>query len=165
MIVATHSTYYYSPIGIIGITGSEEGICSVRFCDIAGGKTPELPQSMIDCVSQLEAYFHGELRQFDLPLLPEGTTFQKQVWEHLKLIPYGATTSYLSVSKAVSGPKAIRAVGAANGKNPLCIIVPCHRVIGSDRSLVGYAGGLWRKEWLLQHEGVLQPKPEQLSLF
>lgn len=165
MTAATHTTYYYSPIGTICITGTEAGICSVKFCDVVTDKNHALPQPLVSCAEQLAAYFNGELRDFDLPLLPAGTSFQQQVWQQLKTISYGKTASYLDVARTVSGEKAIRAVGAANGKNPLCIVVPCHRVIGSDGSLTGYAGGLWRKEWLLQHEGILKPKPEQLSFF
>ncbi len=165
MASATHTAYYSSPIGTVCITGSAAGICSVKFCDAATESSPGLPQPLTACTEQLEAYFKGELQDFDLPLLPAGTAFQQQVWQQLKTIPFGKTTSYLDVARAVSGAKAIRAVGAANGKNPLCIVVPCHRVIGSDGSLTGYAGGLWRKEWLLQHEGILKPKPEQLSFF
>jgi len=101
---------------------------------------------------QLQEYFDGERQQFDLNLNPEGTAFQKKVWEALQHIPYGKTMTYLGLSQRLGDVKAIRAVANANGKNPLWIIVPCHRVIGSDGSLTGYAGGLHRKQWLLEHE-------------
>ena len=106
-------------------------------------------------VEQLEAYFAGELTQFDLPLVPEGTAFQLQVWRALADIPYAKTESYGSVAARIGNPKASRAVGMANNKNPLAIVLPCHRVIGSNGGLVGYGGGLWMKEWLLQHEAAV----------
>lgn len=105
---------------------------------------------------QLEAYFAGELTEFDLPLNPCGTEFQKQVWQELKTIPYGVTISYGELAKRVGNPNSSRAVGAANGRNPISIIVPCHRVIGSNGKLTGYGGGMERKEWLLAHESKRQ---------
>jgi len=165
METTTYTTYFYSPIGNLRITGTEEGISAVLFCDRAGVSDPNLPLTLQNCVQQLEEYFQGTRHTFDLPLLPQGTTFQKQVWKELQTIGYGKTCSYLHIARAVSGEKAIRAVGAANGRNPICIVVPCHRVIGSDGSLTGYAGGLWRKAWLLRHEGVLKESASQLSLF
>ncbi|MBN1937224.1 MAG: methylated-DNA--[protein]-cysteine S-methyltransferase [Anaerolineae bacterium] len=104
---------------------------------------------------QLDEYFSGVRRVFDLPLGLHGTEFQQRVWRQLLEIPYGQTASYAEVARALGNPQAVRAVGLANGKNPISIIVPCHRVIGSDGNLVGYGGGLWRKEWLLKHEGCL----------
>lgn len=148
-----------SPLGVLRISGTDLGITEVRFCEEEASyteQTSEMPACISDCVQQLEEYFAGKRHNFDLMLAPAGTTFQKQVWQELQGIPHGKTTSYLAVSRAVSGEKAIRAVGAANGRNPICIVVPCHRVIGSDGSLTGYAGGLWRKEWLLRHEGSLR---------
>ena len=102
---------------------------------------------------QLVAYFAGRLRAFDLPLAPNGTEFQRRVWTELTKIPFGATISYARLARRVSNAAAVRAVGAANGRNPIPIIVPCHRVIGSDGSLTGFGGGLARKQWLLKHEG------------
>lgn len=107
---------------------------------------------MQTCLSQLDEYFSGERKAFDLPLQQIGTTFQQKVWDLLLQVPYGQTISYNHLSKQYGDLKAIRAVASANGKNNLAIIVPCHRVIGSDNSLTGYAGGLWRKKWLLEHE-------------
>jgi methylated-DNA-[protein]-cysteine S-methyltransferase len=106
---------------------------------------------------QLAAYFAGDLRCFDLPLALDGTPFQRQVWQQLLSVGYGHTASYQAIAHAIDNPKAVRAVGAANGRNPVAIIVPCHRIIGSGArpKLTGYGGGLWRKEWLLRHEGVL----------
>lgn len=121
----------------------------------------DIPEELEDAIYQLEEYFNGSRKQFDLPLNPRGTDFQKKVWEELSQIPYGKSISYLDLSKKLGDPKAIRAVAAANGKNPLWIIVPCHRVIGSNGDLVGYAGGLERKKWLLNHESA----SKQQSLF
>lgn len=111
-----------------------------------------MPPLIIQCIEQLIQYFHGERRVFELPVNQEGTAFQKEVWNLLMAIPYGKTISYLDLAKKTGDPKATRAVANANGKNNIAIIVPCHRVIGSNRDLVGYAGGLWRKKWLLEHE-------------
>ena len=104
------------------------------------------------CIKQLDEYFSGSRRSFDLDLLPGGTPFQQSVWSELQKITYGRTISYLTLSKRLGNVKAIRAVGTANGRNPIAIIVPCHRVIGSNGALVGYAGDIWRKKWLLGHE-------------
>ena len=115
------------------------------------------------CVNQLDEYFQAKRKVFELALAPQGTDFQKRVWAQLLEIPYGETVSYLDVARAIGNAKSIRAVGAANGANPLSIIVPCHRVIGSDGKLTGYGGGLWRKEWLLNHER--RHSSGQLPLF
>jgi len=164
MSTATFNTYYKSPIGRLRIAGNDEAIHAVSFCEDLDLPLTAVPAIGLLCIRQLQEYFAGARKTFDLPLQPAGTIFQQQVWQNLKQIPFGKTCSYLEVARAVSGEKVIRAVGAANGRNPLCIIVPCHRVIGSDGSLTGYAGGLWRKEWLLRHEGVLRAAP-QLSFF
>lgn len=115
--------------------------------------------------TQLNAYFQGNLRTFNVPLAPEGTEFQMKVWKELSLIPYGRTLSYLDLAKRIGDEKAIRAVGRANGANPIAILIPCHRVIGSDGSLTGYAGGVERKRALLVLEGVLKKEVFQPSLF
>lgn len=162
-----HTTHLSTPLGLIRISGSAQGIAEVKFCDAEATPVPastSKPDCLLDCVQQLKEYFAGTRQNFDLRLAAEGTVFQRQVWQALLHIPHGKTSTYLQVARAVSGEKAIRAVGAANGRNPICIIVPCHRVIGSDGTLTGYAGGLWRKEWLLRHEGVLKPA-SQFSLF
>lgn len=160
----SHTAYYSSPIGLLQILGTPEGITSVTFCEeaTAASKTP--PACLTACVLQLEEYFQKERQTFNLPLNPVGTAFQQQVWQQLQHVPFGKVASYMDVARATAGEKAIRAVGAANGKNPISIIIPCHRVIGSDNSLTGYAWGLWRKEWLLRHEGYL-PVNKQLVLF
>ncbi|MGK7370437.1 MAG: methylated-DNA--[protein]-cysteine S-methyltransferase, partial [Candidatus Halalkalibacterium sp. M3_1C_030] len=110
---------------------------------------------MEKAVGQLNEYFEGHRTVFELPLAPEGTEFQLQVWDLLKTIPYGATTTYSELSQKLGNPKAIRAIGKANGQNPIPIIIPCHRVIGANDDLIGYSGGIERKRRLLQHEGAL----------
>ena len=152
-------TYLKTPIGIAKIAGDENGISSISVLDDdASNNFPEdIPACLKECVNQLEEYFYGERKEFNLQLNPQGTNFQKSVWNELLHIPFGKTRSYLEQSKQLGDAKAIRAVASANGKNPLWIVVPCHRVIGSDGSLTGYAGGIWRKKWLLEHEsGVKQ---------
>lgn len=150
-----------SPLGPISIEGDREGITRISITDGNGGLTPKVPVELQQAASQLNRYFEGNLQAFDLKLNLTGTDFQKKVWQQLLKIPFGETRSYLELARQVGDVKAIRAVAAANGKNPLWIAIPCHRVVGSDGSLTGYAGGLWRKRWLLKHEGQLQ----QISLF
>ncbi|WP_138432447.1 methylated-DNA--[protein]-cysteine S-methyltransferase [Winogradskyella algicola] len=146
-------TYFIeTPIGYTKICGDQDGISSVSIIDKPENTSDSIPESLLDCVSQLKAYFNNQLTTFDLKLNPEGTDFQKKVWNQLKTIPYGKTISYLELAKQLGDAKTIRAAASANGKNPLWIIVPCHRVIGTDGSLTGYAGGLHRKRWLLNHE-------------
>ncbi|HLV14508.1 MAG TPA: methylated-DNA--[protein]-cysteine S-methyltransferase [Xanthomarina sp.] len=151
----------HTPLGYTKITGDENGISSIIILNSEEKITEILPTELEDCAQQLKEYFEGKRTHFDLHLNPEGTTFQKQVWNELKTIPYGKTISYLELSKQLNDVKAIRAVANANGKNPLWIVIPCHRVMGSDGSLTGYAGGLHRKKWLLDHES---PNKQQ-SLF
>lgn len=137
------------------ITGTENYISGIHFYDTAeksGGNKKHLPPLLINCIEQLIHYFQGELRIFDLPVSQEGTPFQKQVWNELSGIPFGRTISYLELAVRTGDQKATRAVANANGKNNVAIVVPCHRVIGSNKTLVGYGGGLWRKKWLLEHE-------------
>ncbi|MBI5303299.1 MAG: methylated-DNA--[protein]-cysteine S-methyltransferase [Chloroflexi bacterium] len=147
-------TYYRSPIGLIKITSSAKGIASLYFVD-AGTPSVTLPDCLREGVSQLDEYFNHTRTEFSLALDLRGTDFQKRVWGELLKIPFGKTISYRDMAIALGDRNALRAVGSANGQNPISIIVPCHRVIGSDGSLTGYGGGLWRKEWLLNFEGVL----------
>jgi methylated-DNA-[protein]-cysteine S-methyltransferase len=150
-----HYTYYESPIGLLKIGGTEQFIGELTFVDNQDQLTygvPGVTEVMHECTEQLIEYFHGSRQKFDVPVNQEGTEFQIRVWKELMEIPYGKTISYMDMAKRLGDPKVIRAAAAANGKNPITIIVPCHRVIGSDRSLVGYSGGMWRKKWLLQHE-------------
>lgn len=141
-----------SPLGFTKITGDANGIASISVLNSEETITSIIPEVLEDCVYQLNEYFNGTRENFDLNLNPQGTDFQKTVWNALLTIPFGKTTTYLALSKQLGDPKAIRAVANANGKNPIWIIIPCHRVIGSDGSLTGYAGGLHRKKWLLEHE-------------
>ncbi len=141
-----------SPLGFTKIVGDEHGIAQVTVLNSEEKETDIIPVELEDCVIQLKEYFEGTRSEFNLILNPQGTPFQKSVWKQLETIPYGKTFSYLELSKQLGDIKAIRAVANANGKNPLWIIIPCHRVIGSDGSLTGYAGGLYRKQWLLEHE-------------
>lgn len=150
-----HKIDFKSPIGVIEIVGTDHAICSILFSE--RGITEnfiqnDTPKVLVQCFEQLGAYFKGKLKEFTFPYLFEGTDFQKTVWNALKEIPYAETGSYKNIAISISNEKAIRAVGSANGKNKLSIVIPCHRIIGSNGKLTGYAGGLWRKEWLLQHE-------------
>lgn len=150
-----------TPLGIAAITGDSIGISKISILDEDTAVSVTIPNELKDAVTQLQEYFNGTRNHFSFKINPAGTDFQKRVWEALLNIPFGTTTSYHALSKQLGDVKAIRAVASANGKNPLWIVVPCHRVIGSDGSLTGYAGGLWRKKWLLEHEC----PPVQGSLF
>jgi methylated-DNA-[protein]-cysteine S-methyltransferase len=151
----------HSPLGYVKIFGDDNGIASISILNSEENTTKIIPKPLEDCVYQLQEYFIGKRQQFQLKLNPKGTEFQKSVWNQLKQIPFGKHISYLELSKQLNNVKAIRAVAAAIGKNPILIIVPCHRVIGSDGSLTGYVGGLVRKQWLLNHENPCK----QESLF
>ena len=153
--------YYKTPIGTAKIVGNEKGISSVTVLDEEIEISKKILTCLKNCVQQLEEYFKGTRTEFSVKLNPQGTNFQKRVWEELLNVPYGTTRTYLEQAKHLGDVKAIRAVASANGKNPIWILIPCHRIIGSDGSLTGYAGGLWRKKWLLEHEN---PSPQQ-SLF
>jgi len=155
------TAYIPTPLGIAKLEGDVDGLASISVLDSENKPTEVIPEVLEDAVYQLKEYFEGQRQEFNLTLNPQGTDFQKQVWDELLTIPFGKTMSYLDLSKKLNNVKAIRAVAAANGKNPLWIIVPCHRVIGSDGSLTGYAGGLHRKKWLLAHENPVK----QTSLF
>ncbi|GLC29891.1 methylated-DNA--[protein]-cysteine S-methyltransferase [Clostridium omnivorum] len=146
--------YYNSPIGIIEIKGTEEGILSILFEEEIENNegTVYVSEVVKDCLKQLDEYFTGRRKEFNVNYIFEGTDFQKKVWNALTSIPFGRTATYKDIAEAVGSPKAVRAVGSTNSKNLVSIIVPCHRVIGTNGKLTGYAGGLWRKEWLLNHE-------------
>lgn len=152
--------YLQTPVGIAEFQGDEEGLASISILD-ENKPIGIIPEVLEDAVYQLKEYFEGSRQQFDLKLNPSGTDFQKKVWEALLEIPFGKTVSYLDLSKKLGDVKAIRAVASANGKNPLWIVVPCHRVIGTNGDLIGYAGGLHRKKWLLEHES----PAKQTALF
>lgn len=146
--------YFYenfkSPLGLMEVTANEQSILSIHFVEQAQNLNPNNVTGQ--AVDQLKEYFSGERREFDLPLAAQGTEFQKNVWKALTEVEYGETCSYSDIANRIKNPKAVRAVGSANGKNPLTIVVPCHRVIGSNGSLTGYASGTERKAWLLNHE-------------
>jgi methylated-DNA-[protein]-cysteine S-methyltransferase len=147
-----YTAYYSSPIGIIEVTGNEDGIATVYFLEEHPYQEKKIHPTLKECIYQLDEYFMGIRKEFGLKLNPQGSDFQKKVWTQLLDIPFGKTNSYLDISKKLGDTDASRAVGNANGSNPISIIVPCHRVIGSSGKLAGYSGGLWRKVWLLNHE-------------
>ena len=152
-----YKTYYKSPLGPIEISGMQDSILTVDFVEDMLPGDADLPFCLKTCLKQIDEYFSGNRKEFLLKLDPQGTNFQRMVWQQLDKIPYGAVVSYGEIASIIGKPKACRAVGSANGQNPIAIIIPCHRVIGSDGSLTGYGGGLWRKEWLIKHEEGYQP--------
>lgn len=157
-----HTVFMQSPIGVIEIVGNSEGVSSILFKDDDSLAISEnIPKELNDVVTQLQEYFEGKRSTFNMKISPKGTDFQKRVWNELLNIPFGKTLNYQQIANKLGDPKVIRAAASANGKNPISIIIPCHRVIGSDGSLTGYAGGLHRKKWLLEHENPWQ----QQSLF
>ena len=144
--------YYESPIGPLRLRGTEENLVALDFVDKQPQKDSSAMGLMKRCLKQLDEYFQGRRKTFELPLAPHGTDFQKRVWNYLLKIRYGHAVSYKTVAEGIGNHRAFRAVGGANNKNPIAIIIPCHRVIGSNGDLTGYGSGLWRKEWLLTHE-------------
>lgn len=162
MIKNFHIFYYPSPLGLLKIKFNKDGIISINYVNgenITNGNfngtdfiKPEIRSLYNLIYDQLNEYFTGQRKKFNLPLLLRGTDFQIQVWQNLIDIPYGQTKSYSEIATLIGNSEAARAVGNANNKNPLAIIIPCHRVVGSNNQLTGYAGGLWRKKWLLRHE-------------
>lgn len=149
-----------TPLGVAKLTGDEKGIREIIILDNEL-ESDTIPKELRVAAEQIREYFEGKRTTFTFKINPLGTEFQQKVWKVLLTIPYGKTISYSALSKKIGDVKAIRAVASANGKNPLWIVVPCHRVIGSNGSLTGYAGGLWRKKWLLEHENPVK----QESLF
>jgi methylated-DNA-[protein]-cysteine S-methyltransferase len=148
-----------SPVGALRLTTSRAAVTGLTFVDGGQAENAEAegpnPLMVREALAQLGAYFAGTLKEFDLPIeMVGGTPFQRRVWTELRAIPFGQTWSYAELARHIGRPKAVRAVGAANGANPICIIIPCHRVIGADGSLTGFGGGLGRKSWLLRHEGI-----------
>ena len=156
-----HQLDLQSPVGIIEITGDADGIDSILFTERTEPLHllhAETPQPLQQCALQLDEYFKGERMEFTLPLRSAGTAFQQQVWQALMEVDYAKTASYKDIAVLIGKDKAVRAVGSANSKNKLTIVVPCHRVIGSNGKLTGYAGSLERKEWLLQHERAVRER-------
>lgn len=154
---------FSSPLGVVEVTADAESVLSIHF--VATAKSANANQITNDAITQLQEYFQGERQHFDLPLAAQGTEFQKNVWDALLTVDYGETCSYSDIADKINNPKAVRAVGSANGKNPLTIVVPCHRVIGSNGSLTGYASGTERKAWLLNHEMQHRANTGLSSLF
>lgn len=162
--VLYYVAHYASPIGTIEIKGDDKGIASILFLDKVLPTSAHIHPTLQPCVAQLIEYFTSNRKTFDLKLNTKGTDYQERVWHTLKNVSFGKTATYLEISKRMLDANANRAVGNAIGKNPISIIIPCHRIIGSDGKLVGYSGSLWRKEWLLHHEtGNIYGK--QSSLF
>ena len=154
---------FNSPLGYINLVSDDSYLLTVSFADIPSSFTYPVPQVLRHTLEQLASYFEGNLTTFSIPVNPHGTLFQKRVWEKLLLIPYGETKSYRDVAISLGSPLYDRAVGSANGKNPIPVLIPCHRIIGKGGRLTGYAGGIWRKKWLLEHE--LKYSPVRKTLF
>jgi AraC family transcriptional regulator of adaptative response/methylated-DNA-[protein]-cysteine methyltransferase len=168
-------TWIQSPLGPLLAAASEDGVCLLEFVDrralrsqiatlrrrFPGPVVPGLNEHLDELASELEEYFAGRRRTFDVPIVRRGTPFQETVWERLCAIPPGETRSYADVAREIGRPSAVRAVARANGENRIAILVPCHRVIGSDGSPTGYGGGVWRKEWLLAHEREVAAAPQR----
>lgn len=150
-----YTTYYESPIGNVEIKGTKEAVTSIVFCENCNAVKDDTPL-LRECYKQLDEYFKGVRQEFTFQYILNGTAFQNEVWAELAGVSYGRVVSYKDIAASIGNAKGIRAVGAANGRNRLMIAIPCHRIIGSDGGLTGYAGGLWRKEWLLQHEANLR---------
>ena len=159
-----HTAFYHSPLGMLLLQAEEEQLTVAGFKDEAVVTATEATSSPVlqKTIVQLDEYFAGTRQQFDLPLNPSGTAFQQKVWQQLIQIPFGETITYLHMAKRLGNVKSIRAAASANGKNPLAIIIPCHRVVGADGKLTGYAGGLHRKQWLLEHEAKMAGKQSVL---
>ena len=154
------TAFINSPLGITKIVGDENGIAEISVLS-EGTVSSAIPKDLKEAANQLQEYFDGKRTDFNFKLNPKGTEFQQKVWKGLLEIPFGKTMSYLELSKKLGDVKAIRAVASANGKNPVWIVIPCHRVIETDGSLTGYAGGKKKKKWLLEHEN----PTNQQSLF
>lgn len=151
-----------SPLGPLLLSANQEGITRIHFSDKETlGSTPDVCETtnphLRKLIDELHHYFIGELTTFSVSLSPSGSEFQRTVWKALTTIPFGHTWSYGQLAQEIGNPKASRAVGGANNRNPIAIVIPCHRVIGQSNKLVGYAGELWRKQWLLEHEGIALP--------
>ena len=153
---------YQSQLGYLFLKSDGESVTVVSFSDIEMSEINSCPV-LEECRDQLDRYFKGELMTFKIPLNPEGTKFQQNVWTELLKIPFGETITYMELAVRLGDAKAIRAVGTANGRNPIAIIIPCHRVIGVGNKLTGYAGGIWRKKWLLELE--MKFNPNKRTLF
>lgn len=151
--------YVVTAIGVLEVAGDDQAIARVNFTDQVSD-VAVTNRVVRTCMRQLQEYFSGKRRRFSVPLSPKGTAFQQEVWRELLKIPYGKTTTYGAVARAIGRPHAARAVGGATGRNPIAVVIPCHRVMGTNGGLTGYAGGLDRKSWLLEREGsIRRPSP------
>jgi methylated-DNA-[protein]-cysteine S-methyltransferase len=147
------TAYIDTPLGTLRIVGNEKGVAYIDFVKEENDEIQKIvPPSLKDAANELIEYFNGSRKEFSIQSIAKGTPFQESVWRELVKIKYGETASYADIANRIGNPKAVRAVANANARNPLSIIVPCHRIIGSNGKLTGYAGGLWRKEWLLNRE-------------
>lgn len=158
MSTKINARYISSPIGVLKLEATDKALTAIKFSDDGQNAVnqPESASAILEKArSQLKEFFNGRRQEFDIPLAPEGTDFEQQVWNQLKNIPFGKSITYTQLAQKLGDSNKVRAVGRANGQNPLPIIIPCHRVIGANNKLTGYAGGVERKRWLLQHEGVL----------
>jgi methylated-DNA-[protein]-cysteine S-methyltransferase len=153
---------FHSPLGMLELASNGTSITRVSFTDHRSASKQSCPV-LDNCIRELNAYFSGKQTSFSVPLAPEGTPFQQSVWRELLAIPYGTVITYQDLAIRMNNPKLVRAVATANGRNPIAILIPCHRVIGSGNKLTGYAGGIWRKQWLLEHE--LNFNPRKTTLF
>lgn len=158
----TEKFTYLSPIGPLTAEACNDQIRSILFSDILEDTEGFNAALKEELTAQLDQYFAGQRFEFDLPLYPDGTAFQREVWGQLCAIPYGQQITYLDLANRMGNRNLIRAVGGANSRNPVAIVIPCHRVIGANNRLVGYAGGVWRKKWLLQHEHTHNPRKTTL---
>ncbi|WP_163321862.1 methylated-DNA--[protein]-cysteine S-methyltransferase [Draconibacterium mangrovi] len=154
--------YMNSPVGWLKLQSTETALAAVSFDSEKAENSADQPNILENAESQLREYFAGERKNFNLQLAPEGTDFQQKIWELVQNVDFGATASYLDIAKLSGSEKNTRAVGLANGKNPIPIIIPCHRIVGSSGKLTGYAGGLERKRWLLNHELLHTPSTTRL---
>lgn len=160
----SHIAYFKSPAGLIEIRSYEGMVTAIHFVDSERHEPTESVECINTCITQLNEYFAGQRQEFYFPYRQDGSDFQQKVWQELEKIPFGSTITYTEQTQRLGDMKALRAVAAANGKNNLAIVVPCHRVIGANNKLTGYAGGLSKKLWLLEHERQFMP-PEEGKLF
>lgn len=162
-LLSMYVAHLHTPLGWLTFEATEHALCRLQFGAVPPNNTPidstEWPPVLSNALAQMRAYLAGERTTFQLPLAPTGTPFQQKVWRLLQEIPFAETITYAALAERMGDPKTIRAVGTANGANPIPIIIPCHRVVGSNGKLVGYSGELWRKTWLIEHERQIAPTP------
>ena len=163
-VIRSFQKYYSSPLGTLELCANESSITSVQFVEELPDQFENENEVLNECCKQLNKYFIGQLKFFNISIESNGTMFQNEVWNHLMKIPFGKTTSYMKLAQSMSNKKFARAIGSSVSKNKTLILIPCHRVIGSKGDLVGYAGGLWRKKWLLDFERSFEPI-RQTKLF